>query len=112
MAKRNCREENGEIRFDYDMAIAEPFKTAGPASKVDLWPLFAALAPEAAPCGAGRAQRSVNGRTVAKMQQLAPGMKLATVEGVGHAPELNEPEAVAAIDEFLADLERYPLSSA
>ena len=30
MAKRNCREENGEIRFDYDMAIAEPFKNAGP----------------------------------------------------------------------------------
>ena len=29
-------------------------------------------------------------------------MKLATVAGVGHAPELNEPEAVAAIDEFLA----------
>ncbi len=25
MAKRNCREENGQIRFDYDMAIALPF---------------------------------------------------------------------------------------
>ena len=43
MAKRNCREENGEIRFDYDMAIAEPFKTVGSASKVDLWPSFVAL---------------------------------------------------------------------
>src|SRR4051812_30714544 len=43
MAKRNCREENGEVRFDYDMAIAEPFKTAGPVAQVDLWPLFAAL---------------------------------------------------------------------
>jgi hypothetical protein len=26
------------------------------------------------------------------------------VPGVGHAPELNEPEALAAIDEFLAAL--------
>ena len=43
MAKRNCREEDGEIRFDYDMAIAEPFRTAGPTPQVDLWPLFAAL---------------------------------------------------------------------
>ena len=43
MAMRNCREENGEIRFDYDMGIAEPFRTIGPAPKVDLWPLFAAL---------------------------------------------------------------------
>ena len=33
MARRNCREDNGEIRFDYDMAIAEPFKTAGPRRK-------------------------------------------------------------------------------
>ena len=43
MARRNCREDNGEIRFDYDMAIAEPFKTTGPTPHVDLWPLFAAL---------------------------------------------------------------------
>jgi hypothetical protein len=28
-------------------------------------------------------------------------MKLAVVPGVGHAPELNEAEAITAIDEFL-----------
>jgi pimeloyl-ACP methyl ester carboxylesterase len=38
------------------------------------------------------------------MQKAAPNMKLAVVPGVGHAPELNEPAAVAAIDEFLASL--------
>ena len=32
-------------------------------------------------------------------------MKLAVVPGVGHAPELSEPEAVAAIDAFLAEIE-------
>ena len=32
-------------------------------------------------------------------------MKLATIAGIGHAPELSEPEAVAAIDGFLATLE-------
>jgi pimeloyl-ACP methyl ester carboxylesterase len=40
-------------------------------------------------------------QTTEKMQTVAPGMKLAVVSGVGHAPELNEPEAIAAIDEFL-----------
>src|SRR5206468_4037715 len=30
MARRNCRERDGEIVFDYDMAIADVFKTAGP----------------------------------------------------------------------------------
>ena len=106
MAKRNCREENGEIRFDYDMAIAEPFKTVGPASKVDLWPSFVALGQKPLLVVRGEKSDLLTAATVAKMQQLAPGMKLATVEGVGHAPELNEPEAVAAIDQFLVDLER------
>jgi len=31
-------------------------------------------------------------------------MKSVTVPGVGHAPMLDEPEAVAAIDAFLAGL--------
>jgi pimeloyl-ACP methyl ester carboxylesterase len=39
--------------------------------------------------------------TAAKMQATAPGMKLAVIPDVGHAPELSEPEAVKAIDEFL-----------
>jgi len=38
------------------------------------------------------------------MQTVAPGMKLALVPGVGHAPELNEPEAIGAIDEFFLRL--------
>ena len=101
MAKRNCREEDGEIRFDYDMAIAEPFKTAGPVPQVDLWPLFAALGQK--PLLVIRGERSdlLTAQTAEKMQAVAPGMKLAVVSGVGHAPELSEPEAIAAIDEFL-----------
>jgi len=101
MAKRNCREENGEIRFDYDMAIAEPFKTAGAASQADLWPLFAALGPKPVLVIRGERSDLLTAQTAAKMQAVAPDMKLAVVPGVGHAPELNEPEAIAAIDEFL-----------
>jgi pimeloyl-ACP methyl ester carboxylesterase len=36
-----------------------------------------------------------------RMQSAVPSIKLVTVPGVGHAPELDEPAAVAAIDEFL-----------
>jgi pimeloyl-ACP methyl ester carboxylesterase len=104
MAKRNCREEDGEIRFDYDMAIAEPFKTAGPAPNVDLWPLFEALGRK--PLLVVRGERSdlLTAETAAKMQRVAPDMNLVIVRGVGHAPELNEPEAVAAIDAFLDEV--------
>jgi pimeloyl-ACP methyl ester carboxylesterase len=104
MAKRNCREENGEIRFDYDMAIAEPFKTTGPTPHVDLWPFFAALGQKPLLVVRGAKSDLLTTATTARMQEVAPHMKLAVVPGVGHAPELNEPEAVAAIDEFLASL--------
>ena len=101
MAKRNCREDNGEIRFDYDMAIAEPFKTAGPAPQVDLWPLFTALGRKPLLVVRGQKSDLLTTQTTDKMRTVAPGMKLAVVPGVGHAPELNEPEAIAALDEFL-----------
>jgi pimeloyl-ACP methyl ester carboxylesterase len=104
MAKRNCREENGQIRFDYDMAIAEPFKTLGPTPTVDLWPFFAALGQKPLLVVRGAKSDLLTAATAARMQQAAPGMRLAVVPGVGHAPELNEPEAVAAIDEFLGGL--------
>jgi pimeloyl-ACP methyl ester carboxylesterase len=104
MAKRNCREEKGEIRFDYDMAIAEPFKTTGPAPQVDLWPLFEALGSKPLLVIRGAKSDLLTAQTAAKMQSVAPDAKLALVPGVGHAPELNEAEAVAAIDDFLANL--------
>jgi pimeloyl-ACP methyl ester carboxylesterase len=104
MAQRNCREEKGEIRFDYDMAIAEPFKTAGPTPQVDLWPLFAALGQKPLLVIRGEKSDLLTAETAARMRTVAPGMTLATVPGVGHAPELNEAEAVAAIDHFLASL--------
>lgn len=103
MAKRNCREENGEIRFDYDMAIAEPFKTSGPTPHVDLWPIFAALAEKPLLVIRGGKSDLLTAETTKKMQQVAPAMRLAVVPNIGHAPELNEPDALAAIDEFLGN---------
>jgi pimeloyl-ACP methyl ester carboxylesterase len=104
MAKRNCREEKGEIRFDYDMAIAEPFKASGPTPKVDMWPLFQALARKPLLVVRGAKSDLLTAATVARMQEVAPDAKFALVEAVGHAPELNEPEAVVAIDAFLSSL--------
>ena len=104
MAKRNCREDNGDVRFDYDMGIAEPFKSANEAPQIDLWPLFTALAQKPLLVIRGARSDLLTAETAAKMQALAPGMKYAEVPGVGHAPELNEREAVAAIDVFLATL--------
>lgn len=104
MARRNCREENGEIRFDYDMAIAEPFKVGGPAPKVDLWPMFDVLASKPLLIVRGAKSDLLTADTLARMKSRDEAVKAVVVEGVGHAPELNEPEAVEAIDEFLDSL--------
>jgi pimeloyl-ACP methyl ester carboxylesterase len=105
MAKRNCREEDGEIVFDYDMAIALPFNTGSPAPQFDMWPLFSALAQKPLLVIRGAKSDLLSAAAAEKMQAAAPNMQLAIVPGVGHAPELSEPEAVAAIDAFLAEVE-------
>ena len=106
MARRHCRERDGAIMFDYDIAIAEPFKSAGPVPTVDLWPLFEALAKKPLLVIRGEISELLAAEAFAKMKQAAPDAHFATVAGVGHAPELDEPEAAAAIDRFLADLKQ------
>jgi pimeloyl-ACP methyl ester carboxylesterase len=101
MARRVCREENGEIRFDYDMAIAKPFETGGATPTIDMWPLFAAVAHRPLLVIRGEVSDLLSADAAAKMQAAARNAKFAVVPGVGHAPELDEPEAVAAIDAFL-----------
>jgi pimeloyl-ACP methyl ester carboxylesterase len=100
-AHRHCREEKGKIVFDYDPAIAEAFKTVGAAPEVDLWPLFAALAQKPLLIVRGELSQLLSAETVRKMRDAAPGAEFVEVAGTGHAPMLDEPEAVAAIDGFL-----------
>jgi pimeloyl-ACP methyl ester carboxylesterase len=104
MAHRVCREKNGEIVFDYDMAIAEPFNTAGPTPRFDMWPLFVALAQKPLLVIRGEKSDLLTVAAAERMHSIAPQTKFAVVRGVGHAPELDEPEAVAAVDGFLASL--------
>lgn len=105
-AKRLCKlTPNGRIVLDYDMRIAEPFKQAGAETGFDPWPAFRALS--------GRPSLVVNGgisdllspATVAQMKKEIPDMESVTVPRVGHAPTLEEPEAVEAIDRLLERIE-------
>ncbi len=104
MAKRNCREDNGEICFDYDMAIAVPFTTTSAQPAIDMWPFFQALAGKPLLVIRGGKSDLLSAEAFDKMKAAAPNASFAVVPGVGHAPELNEPEAVAAIDAFLAEV--------
>jgi pimeloyl-ACP methyl ester carboxylesterase len=103
-AKRLCRiTPAGRIVFDYDMRIAEPIRDAPQdAPPVDLWPAFQALAGR--PVALLRGDRSdlLSPATAVDMALRLPGLDVTTVPDVGHAPALDEPTSVAAIDRLLA----------
>ncbi|CAA9502278.1 MAG: Putative hydrolase [uncultured Sphingomonadaceae bacterium] len=91
----------GRMVLDYDMKIAEPFRITGGTSGFDLWPAFDSLAGKPVTLVRGALSDLVSPETVAAMRARVPDMAVATVPCVGHAPVLDEPEAVAAIDELL-----------
>ena len=102
-AKRVCKlNSNGRIVFDYDMRIAEPFKLAGGATGFDLWGAFGGLKNVPSLVVRGAHSDLLSAETVERMKTENPGLESVTVPNVGHAPTLEEPEAVEAIDRLLA----------
>jgi pimeloyl-ACP methyl ester carboxylesterase len=102
-AKRVCRlNAHGRIVFDYDMRIAEPFKLPGGATGFDLWGAFAGLRGVPTLVLRGALSDLLSDETLARMKDENPALESVVVPGVGHAPTLEEPEAVAAIDRLLA----------
>jgi pimeloyl-ACP methyl ester carboxylesterase len=90
------------VVFDYDMRIAEPFKVPGGATGFDPWRAFAALTATPTLAVRGATSDILSPATLARMEAAHPLMEAVTVPNVGHAPTLEEPEAVAAIDALLA----------
>jgi pimeloyl-ACP methyl ester carboxylesterase len=94
---------NGRIAFDYDMRIAEPLHASG-GGVPDLWPAFRALGGVPSLVIRGAESDLLSAATVARMQAELPGLRAATVAGVGHPPTLAEPEAQTSIAELLAEV--------
>jgi pimeloyl-ACP methyl ester carboxylesterase len=101
MARRTCREADGEVTFDYDPAIAVPFAAVAAAPAVDMWPLFHALAQHPLLALRGAVSDLLSAEAFARMEETVPSASFVVVPGVGHAPMLDEPEGIAAIDAFL-----------
>lgn len=93
---------NGRIVYDYDMKIAEPFKAAHGAAAPDLWPTLQGLAGKPVLLLRGALSDVLSERTLNRMHAALPEAEVVTLPRVGHAPTLDEPEAVAAIDRLLA----------
>jgi pimeloyl-ACP methyl ester carboxylesterase len=98
---RACyREDEGVPRPDADPLIAEPLKdTSGVAP--DLWPMWGAIAKVPMLAIRGAQSDILSEGTLARMQRTKPDLRTLIVANRGHAPLLDEPGCVAAIDEFL-----------
>jgi pimeloyl-ACP methyl ester carboxylesterase len=92
--------------LDYDPDINAPIRAAGPkALAPNLWPFFNRLA-KRAPTLLVRGATSdiLDPAVVEKARRKHRGLGYVEVPGIGHAPMLDEPEATAAILEFLGRL--------
>jgi pimeloyl-ACP methyl ester carboxylesterase len=104
-ARTIYRDEDGRPRLSYDarlrQAVEAAMQAAKQAEQSDLWGFFEALA--GLPILAIRGENSdiLSAETLAEMARRRPDMARVTVANRGHAPFLDEPEAVAAIDTFL-----------
>ena len=94
----------GMIVADYDANIAQPFKLPGGEAGVDLWPAFESLADVPTLILRGGLSDILGAAAADKMVKRLRHGRLVTVPGVGHAPTLDEAEAVAAIDAHVAGI--------
>ncbi len=103
-ARRTFRErDDGLLETTYDPHIALAFLDFDEdAPPPDLTPLFAELAHKPMLSIRGAISDLLSAEAVEEMRKLKPDLDTATVDNVGHAPVLDEPEAWDAILDFVA----------
>jgi pimeloyl-ACP methyl ester carboxylesterase len=106
-ARRTFHErEDGLFETDYDPHIALAFTDFDEdAPPPDLTPFFTALAAKPMLSIRGAISDLFPADAVEAMRAIKPDLETATVENIGHAPMLDEPEAWDALLEFLAKVE-------
>jgi pimeloyl-ACP methyl ester carboxylesterase len=107
MAKRRFKDApGGGVMQDYDLNLAKPFGDAAKATSAatSLWPYFLRLQGIPVLALRGAISDVLSPETFAKMKQRLAHLQQCTVPERGHTPYLDEPESMAAIDQFLASL--------
>lgn len=104
-ARQIFRDDGGRPRLDYDPRIADALRESAKGGVQDLWPLFGALAKTPALVLRGAKSDLLSPAIVARMKAAHAGLVAVEVPGRGHAPFLDEPVSVAAIEALLAGLD-------
>jgi pimeloyl-ACP methyl ester carboxylesterase len=94
---------SGAPVLDCDPRIGDAVRAA-PATTGTLWPVFARLGGMPMLVIHGALSDILSPGTLERMQREKPDLERVTVGNRGHVPLLDEPQALAAIDRFLARL--------
>jgi pimeloyl-ACP methyl ester carboxylesterase len=102
--RRSYTDVDGVPRLDVDLNIGEAVRQAPAAAAPNMWAMFAALKSVPVLALRGATSDILSRATFDRMQAEKPDLVRVEVPNRGHVPLLDEPEAVAAIDAFLARL--------
>ena len=101
--RRIMQEVPDGVRFQYDMRIADNFRVATEGPQGANWDLYEALAGRPVLILRGGLSDLLAPDIAEQMVERLPGdAELVVVPAVGHTPNLEEPEARAAMDRLLA----------
>jgi pimeloyl-ACP methyl ester carboxylesterase len=105
LVRRSYRADaSGRPVHDCDPRVGDALRAAPPAPGDALWPVFARLAGIPMLVIRGAHSDILSAGTLERMQREKPDLQRVTVGNRGHVPLLDEPEALSAIDGFLARL--------
>lgn len=96
--------DNG-LCITYDPNLRKAVAAAAEQPAPDLWPYFDAMEGLPLACIRGANSNLLSAQTVSKMQARRPDMITAEVPGRGHVPFLDEPEAVAALHQWIGKMQ-------
>ncbi|MGV8995863.1 MAG: alpha/beta fold hydrolase [Parvibaculaceae bacterium] len=103
-ARRTFAEEGGQPKADYDPKIGLGLRKgldAAPEGPPSMWPQFKALSHVPTLVLRGENSDILSAQTVKRMKREHPDLSQVVVKDRGHVPFLDEPESIAAIDDFL-----------
>ncbi|MEO5335669.1 MAG: alpha/beta hydrolase [Magnetospirillum sp. WYHS-4] len=101
VARITYRETPEGLRHDWDPNLVRPLLAEAGAGDVKLWPLFHSLDRIPLLVLRGETSAILPSALLEAMAAARPDLRRAVIPNVGHAPGLAEPEARAALAEFL-----------